>query len=56
MDENETQDIDKLIDFAQVKSVMHEGSGVIRIMKDERSLFQRRSSYFYLELINDTEG
>lgn len=56
MERDDAQEHDMLIDLSKVQSVMHEGSGIVRIIRDGRILYQRRSSYFYLELKNDTEG
>jgi len=43
------------LEFSQVSSVMNGGCGIMRIMKNGQTLYQRRSSYFYLELINNAE-
>lgn len=56
VERDDAQEHDMLIDLSKVQSVMHEGSGIVRIIRDGRILYQRRSSYFYLELKNDTEG
>ena len=46
---------DLSLEFSQVSSVMNSGCGIMRIEKNGQTLYQRRSSYFYLELIKDAE-